>query len=227
MKKHACPSVIKIALLSTVLAIASSNASATGSPRIGAGVSIGSLGAGATIAFGINRSLEARIGFNQFSMDFDIDAQDLNYIGDVSLSTTTAILDFYPSQRSGFRLSLGAFLNNNEINGTASPGDPVTLGSQVFQPEDIGSASASVAFPDTAPYVGLGWGRRTGEKNSLRFSVDAGVFMQGQPTTTLSIENPNGIISDEDIEQARTELQETLDDFELYPVLTLGVGYSF
>ena len=85
---------------------------------------------------------------------------------------------------------------------------------------------ASITF-HSAPYLGLGWGRRTSEKNGLRFSVDAGVFMQGQSTTALSIENPNGVISDQDIEQARTELQETLDDFDLYPVLTLGIGYSF
>ena len=191
MKKHGYPGVMKIALLTTVFAIASNNASATDSPKVGAGVNIGSLGAGATIAFGINRSLEARIGFNQFSIDFDIDAQDLNYVGDVSLSTTTAILDYYPWQRSGFRVSLGAFLNNNEINGTASPSVPVTLGSQVFQPEDIGSASASITFPNSAPYLGLGWGRRTSEKNGLRFSVDAGVFMQGQSTTCLLYTSPS------------------------------------
>ena len=196
-------------------------------PALSAGVNVGSLGAGATLALEINSRFEARLGFNQFSANFDLDVEELNYQGDIELQTTTAIVDFYPWQNRGFRLSAGLFANGNEITGTAEPANSTTFGGRVFQPEDIGSASATISFPSSAPYLGLGWGKRTSKDNRLLFSVDAGVFMQGGPEADISVENPNNVITDEDIRLAREELQEQLDDFDIYPVLTIGLSYSF
>jgi len=226
MKKHQTGNCAITLAAAAILSLASTNAVAD-IPRMSAGVNVGSLGAGATLAVEINRQFEARVGLNQSPADFDVEVDGLSYNGDISLNTTTAIVDFYPWLGLGFRLSAGAFLNGNEVGGTAQPAEPVNFGGQVFQPEDIGSATAAISFPSSAPYVGLGWGRRTGHQGRLKFSIDAGVFFQGTPTAAISVENPNGVISEADIAQARSDVQEELNNLEIYPVLSLGVSYSF
>ncbi len=196
-------------------------------PRMSVGASVGSLGAGANFAVEIYDVLEARIGINAFATDFDIEVDDLSYNGDVELNSTSAILDVYPVRNSGFRLSFGAVLNGNEVEGTAQPAGPTEFGGTVYQPEEIGSATANITYPESAPYLGLGWGRRTGRQGNLMFSIDAGILFQGRGSVELQVENPNGVISDADIAQARSEIEAELADFEAYPVVTLGFSYSF
>lgn len=209
------------------LMLVSSTAMAADWPRMSVGASVGSLGAGANFAVELYDVLEARVGINAFATDFDLEVDDLSYNGDVELNSTSAILDVYPIRHSGFRISFGAIINGNEVEGTARPATATEFGGTVFQPEEIGSASANITFPSTAPYLGLGWGRRTGRQGNLMFSLDAGVLFQGRATVDLNVENPLGVISDADIAQARSEIEAELADFEAYPVVTLGFSYSF
>lgn len=207
--------------------VAASTAAAADWPRMSAGVSLSSLGAGANFALEVNNALEARVGINAFSMDFDIEVDDLSYNGDIDLNSTSAILDVYPVRNSGFRISFGAVMNGNEVDGTATPAAATEFGGTVFQPEEIGSATANISYPSSAPYLGLGWGRRTGRQGKFMFSVDAGVLFQGRATVDLQVENPLGVITDADIAQARQEIEAELSEFETYPVVTMGFSYSF
>ncbi len=221
--------VRKLALSTGALALLAASGSAMSAdwPRMSAGVSLGSLGAGANVAVEVYDVLEARVGINAFATDFDIEVDDLRYNGDVELNSTSAILDLYPVRGSGFRISFGAVLNGNEVDGTATPASATAFGGTVFQPEEIGSATANITYPSTAPYLGLGWGRRTGRQGNLMFSLDAGVLFQGRATVDLQVENPLGVISDADIAQARQEIEAELGEIETYPVVTLGFSYSF
>ena len=222
-------SVRKLVLSTGALALLAASSSAMSADwlRMSAGVSLGSLGAGANFAVEVYDVLEARVGINAFATDFDIEVDDLRYNGDVELNSTSAILDVYPVRGSRFRISFGAVLNGNEVDGTATPASATAFGGTVFQPEEIGSATANITYPSTAPYLGLGWGRRTGRQGNLMFSLDAGVLFQGRATVDLQVENPLGVISDADIAQARQEIETELGEVEAYPVVTLGFSYSF
>jgi hypothetical protein len=73
----------------------------------------------------------------------------------------------------------------------------------------------------SAPYLGIGWGNAAVGKR-VGFLFDLGVLRQGSGDVTLF---SNFVLVDPaDIEQEIVELEDDIDDYELWPVISFGVA---
>jgi len=216
-----------IRLLSAVLLTAAA-AQATAAAAVT--VHGSTLGLGAGITVGLTEQLNLRGQFNTFSYDFDDEASDIDYEFDLELGSVGALIDWHPGG-GGFRLSAGFYLNDNEVNGT---GDPTTatveIGDAIFDSAEVGTLTADLGFDDVAPYLGIGWGNAIGREGRLGIALDIGVLLQGEPDVNFRAVGANPAIQDlidAEVAQEEAEIQDDIDEFDLYPVITLGLNYRF
>jgi hypothetical protein len=133
---------------------------------------------------------------------------------------------------SGFRLSAGAVVNDNEVSGTGQgvPGTLLEIGDALFPAEEVGRLEAEVTFDDVVPYLGIGWGNAVADGGGLGISLDIGVLFQGEPEADFRAVGANPLIADlldQEIAAEEQEIQDDLDQFQYYPVISLGLSYKF
>jgi hypothetical protein len=199
---------------------------------------VGTMGLGVGGVVQITRNLNTRFGFNDYeiskSLDIDDDEGGLVYDGDakVEMSNQYLLFDWYPSNRSAFRVTLGGYLNGNEMSATAT----VTENNTQIGDSTAGvgtSATVDLSYSDTAGYAGIGWGN-TFRKGFLHFGIDFGVVFQGEPIVGLTVVDscdPVCTISQEDVDQERQQLEDdnkdTLDQLKIWPLLQVNLGFNF
>lgn len=215
----------KIALI--VAALALSPAIALADTTVNAKVS--TLGGGLEAAFPIMESVDARIGINTFSYSFNKSTASngltTNYNGKLNLQSLQALADWHPMAGS-FRMSGGLVYNNNSFSMTAIPGagGVVNIGGT---PTIVGagqSVNANVDFNKVAPYLGIGWGR-TPKNTGLSFTSDFGILFQGTPKGSVTT-NVAGVPA-ANIAKANADLNASLNSFKMWPVASIGIGYTF
>lgn len=206
--------------------------SAAQAVEVGAGLNIGTLGPGAAVTFGVNDSFSARLGFNRWSYDDTITESEIDYDVELELSTTSAFIDWHPGG-SGFRVTAGLIGNGNEINGTAKLNQPVEIGDNTYTPAELGQLDTSMDFDSTAPYLGIGWGHAAAKEEGFSFAMDLGVMFQGGPNVEL--EQSGGTINgtpqqaqlNADLDKEEATVESELDEFDIWPVITVGFAYHF
>ena len=208
-----------------------------------AGLHASTLGAGLTVGTDISPFLAARASANYFSYEMDGSRADNEYSGDLDLRSVGILGDWHPFE-NGFRITGGAFLNGNQLSLSTGPGT-VDIGKREYQ----GNLNAEVSLNRLAPYLGLGWRSGRGEAGGFSFFVDAGVMFQGSPKLSASgnaVSGENSCefnLSDQgratissgcglqelrtDLELEHSELKDDLSEFELYPVVMVGMTYRF
>lgn len=199
---------------------------------------VSTLGLGASVTRRITPQFNARLGLNAFSFGVDVEETDVTYEGDVELLNISGVADYYPFQNSGFKLSAGLIVNDNNVDGTLEPGvDQVTIDGQPFDVGDVAAGNdfenldAKIDFPnDIAPYVGIGWGNPVRPDSRWNFNVNLGVMFLGSPEVSIDPVNVNQQVQDQvdqAIAQEVEELEDEISGFNIYPVATLGVSYQF
>lgn len=188
---------------------------------------IGTLGLGAEVTAGIAPSINARLGISGFSYSYAGTTDDIEYDYQLTLLSISGLVDWHPSG-SGFRISGGLVLNQNEVTMEAEPSISYTIGDTTYALSDVGTLEGTIDLNDAAPYLGLGWGDAVGARR-WGFAVDLGVVFQGTPSLDLSA---NGSLASEptfmeDLEREEQDLQDDVDAFKYYPVIAVGVSYRF
>ncbi len=221
--------------VAAIFAVGSANAF-----DLSVGAKAGTLGYGADISVPVSEKISVRAGFTRFSFNYDgaIDStSDVNGASVNSTATYTTTLDFntvslladYHPFSSGFRLTGGAMLNKNELSATATAGDQtISIGDyESTQGADL-TADVAITFPSTAPYVGLGYDSSPYSKSGLSFTFDAGVMFQGEPNAEVTLSGADAAqVSQADIDKEVADINDTLKDFNVYPVVNLGLSYRF
>ena len=207
-----------------------SSTNATQMP-INTGVKIGTLGLGVDISTPINDKLSARFNLNGASYT-DKQTEDENeFEGTLDLLTAGVLLDYYPF-KNNFRLSGGAYYNGNGFTGNIKPSADtvIDINGQEYTVDDIGSLDSDISFDKVAPYIGLGWGNNANSKG-WGFTFDLGVMYHGEGEANLT---PKGIASivnipllDSNVAAEEKDINDDLSKMKLYPVVALGVNYTF
>jgi len=140
--------------------------------------------------------------------------------------------------KGGFRLTGGLVYNATEVTGSSLPpasgvydigGVPVPVGL-------VGTLDGKVEFDPIVPYAGLGWGRAPGSGSGFGVTLDLGVIFQGEGEVTLTPIIPAGSPLNEPlarealqilIEREERDLQDDIVDYDMYPVVSLGISYRF
>lgn len=193
-------------------------------------VKAGTLGAGLDIGWAFNESVGTRLSINGYSTDDTFTESDIEYKADLDLGTAGLLLDWHPF-RGVFRLTAGAYANNNELSATGQPtGGTFEINDVIYNASDIGSLSGLIAFDSVSPYLGLGFGRMS--KSGFKFTLDLGVLYQ-KPDATLSVACGSGLSAaacatlQSDVAAEQAQLNEELDDYRFYPVVAIGIGWVF
>lgn len=216
-------------LAMTGLLLAAGNATAANYGIYG---TAGTVGFGGGLAVDLNKHFGMRLGYTTYTYDVDdLEESELSFDGETELGGVQALVDWYPFG-GGFHISAG-MMDSAEAEATAVPVDgSFTFDGVEYDADDIGDARGSVDFGSTAPYLGLGFGRALSATGHFSFSLDIGLIFTGTPKVALSAScaaDDDALCDglEEDVAAEEAELQEDVEDFKYWPVLSFGLSYKF
>ncbi|MEH3037599.1 MAG: hypothetical protein PGN23_14100 [Sphingomonas adhaesiva] len=188
----------------------------------------GTLGVGPEVGarFSDHLGVRGSASFLKISADFDPD--DITYKGRLNLESYGLMADVYPFG-GHFRVSAGARINKNRARVEATPtSGSVDVGGESYDFRDVGTLSGRADVKNLTPALTLGWSgtRRRG----FMYSFDAGVLFQGSVRLrefTASGEARNDPDFRASLETERRRLQDDIDDYKVYPILQMSIGYRF
>ena len=193
---------------------------------------VSTLGGGLEVAKGLTPWFGLRGGANYFTWNYNSIESGNDYDFDLELKSFGLFADFHPFKQA-FRISIGFLINGNGIDGTSklSSGEKFDLnGNDYILKGD--AASMKLSYNTFAPYAGIGFDTTFGDDDRWGFVFDLGIVFSGSPDlvidATVNSSNPTVIADfekDKSIEIA--ELQDDLNDFEFWPVLSAGIVYQF
>ncbi|MGQ0561286.1 MAG: hypothetical protein ACT443_05365, partial [Gemmatimonadota bacterium] len=142
--------------------------------QIGVGARAGTLGLGGEISIGLGSRLAIRGGMGTLPQDLNGDFSDIEYTINPPSTIWNVGVDFYPGLGS-FRISAG-LLNRRRYDIEANTVGTTTIGDQQYS-GDIHLAGFLENEKETAPYVGIGFGRTA--SRGIGLFIDLGVAQMG------------------------------------------------
>jgi hypothetical protein len=182
---------------------------------VGVGVKAGTLGLGAELGFTLSDRFTTRLALNKYKISGSRTIDGVNYDADLDLSSTAVFLDWSPFTNGSLHLTVGYVNSDNQLSATANAGSydigGNTYSTTVNTTVDIGSG----------PYVGIGWGNVPATGIGLTFEL--GVVKSGAPKAHVTA--PGASASD--IATEEKNIQDELDKYDVYPVITAGISIGF
>ncbi|MBB4659949.1 hypothetical protein [Parvularcula dongshanensis] len=196
-------------------------------------VSAGTTGISGNAQVGLTSRLALRAGYNW--LDYSADEQeydDILYDGDLEFSGFGGFADLHPFA-NGFTVSGGVFVGDKSVRLDAEPQTDVEIGDRVFTPEEVGVMTGSAKFSDTAFFAGFGWDNALYKQGRLSFIARAGVMFAGEPDVALDatgLDSADPTLAAElrrQLDEEALQLQNDIDEYAYWPVVTVGLGYRF
>lgn len=191
--------------------------------KIGVGVTGGTLGIGPEVSFAASDTVAIRANATFLSVSRGFDSSDIDYDGTAKLGSYGLMFDYHIGG-GGFRLSAGGRINKNRAEVAATPNGPVGINGKTYQPSAVGTISGRAEFKSFAPALTLGYAGNL--RKGLKFGFEAGAMFQGAARVTSFKASGGGVLA-ADLEAERLSLQDDVDDFKIYPILQLSLGYRF
>jgi hypothetical protein len=195
------------------------------------GVRAGTLGLGAEVSYPLSQRLGLRVNADSYKHSRTFNQDNIDYDGKATLKTASLLADWYPFANN-FRLSVGPVYNGNKLALTGTPaGGSFTINGITYSANQVGTLNGQVDFKKYAPYAGIGYGRPIGTGLSLTF--DLGAVFQGAPQATLSVSCGPAASAAQcaqirgDVAAQQASLNDAIKNFRYYPVVTLGLAYTF
>jgi hypothetical protein len=190
--------------------------------------SIGTTGGSVEAKVKVAPILAVRGGYNYFQYEADDTYDDIAYQGDLDLSTFGAFLDLHPFGNA-FMLTGGAYFGEKTLDLFATPTQNVQIGNQTFTPAQVGTLNMQADLEDTAPFVGLGWDTSF-DGSGVGFRFVAGAMFTGSPQVNLTasggtLSNDSNFQNQVAIEEQN--LEDDVEDYEIYPVVQVGITFGF
>jgi hypothetical protein len=198
-------------------------------PGIAVGAKVGTLGLGADLSLPIVPDrLNLRLSGNYLNYSYNGTANDIDYKFTLDFKMAMLLADWHPFANN-FRISGGLVRNNSKLKLDGTPTDEVKIGDHKYPPELVGTLTGQLDFEKAAPYVGIGFGNAIGPyEQTWSFVFDLGVIIQ-MFDATLAASGPASVLPEfqADIQKEEQKLQNSLDQFKIYPVLQFGLAYHF
>ncbi len=212
--------------LATLILIAPLATAAGADDDVWFGAKAGTLGVGIEGTWAPLPWFDLRGGANTFSFDADGTEAGIDYDGEIDLRSFYATANLRVPL-SPFRFTAGLYNNGNEISLRSRAGDSFEIGNQTYTAAEVGTLRAGADFDTLAPYVGVGLDFRLADTIGLNF--DAGVLQQGSASVSMSADGPlaGDALFQAELESERAELEDELDDYDLYPVVSIGISWNF
>jgi hypothetical protein len=180
-------------------------------------------------------NLHGRLGINTVGFSVPYSSQGIDYNASYSPTNIHLLGDYFPFG-GGLRLTGGLVFQSNRFNASGNPtggSGQINLGGVNYNASQVGALEAEGSFSNSvAPYLGIGFG--TPLSPGLGFNMDAGVMFAGSPTVKLRANNISPLVPAAQQDQIRRDLAEQerrtnndITGFNVFPVLSIGVSYSF
>ncbi len=198
------------------------------------GLNTSTLGVGVEYSTSINDMFALRTGLNKYDYSESLEESGIDYDADLNLQTISLILDYHPFS-NGFRLSGGAMHNSNELEVKAKLKNGATyeINGVNYNAAQVGSLDGKVDFNTFAPYAGIGYSSSKTKQTGFSFNTEIGVLFQGSPEAKLNAVCGSAIDAatcnqiKSDVAQEEKQLNDELSSFDMYPVVSIGIGYKF
>ena len=214
------------------LAVLLTPISASAEGRNGFTVGVGTLGVEGIYTRNLNRYFDLVLGYSTLNYDDTFSQDDeTSFEASATIEAPRIGLQFFPL---GFlNMEVGMVMGGPDIAINVRPDDSgeFLIGDENYAAADVGFLRGEVGFEnDTAPYVLFGIGRNVG--GGLGLSLSAGVIQYGAPNANLSTQDCQlGLLEcaalRADVELEERDVNNDLDEFELWPFLRVGLTYSF
>ena len=209
-----------------VLVFAATLFSSVGSAQgIGVTAKVGTLGLGIDITKAITPRFNARLGLNGFTYGQSGTQGGIDYDIDLEMQSLALLADWHPF-KGGLRVTAGVLYNNNELSMEAKPSASYNIGGSNYTQLQVGKLTGVVDFDKTAPYAGIGWGNAVEEGQRLTFSFDLGVLFQGSPNVEMKATGTSSGLQ-ADLATEAQQVEDDLDEFEMFPVISAGFAFQF
>jgi len=190
---------------------------------------VGTQGLGLDLARSLSSRLSARVGFGiPTRFKFDESASSTDYDCTADLGALQTLLDVYPFKR-GFRVTVGALGTRHGFDIEAKPADSYQIGGVTYPGDQVGTLSGQASVRRLIPYFGLGWGNAFAKEKRISVAFDVGVAPQGTPSVTLSASGP--LAADpafqEDLLREAADVQDRLDSWRIFPVVSFTISRRF
>jgi hypothetical protein len=199
-------------------------------PPVSLSVGLSSLGVGGTLGLhDPGGLLGLRVSGHYLPIGWNFDqAQALSH-AQVNMQNESVIADIYPFH-GGFRLSGGVIFNQDRARYTSTP--VVTAALQGYltylhYSGPVGDVSGPIWYAPVAPYAGIGYDAPVGRHWLV--AADAGAMFQGQSHYSWTA---TGFLATQPVVRAAVEANAAradriLNDFDVFPVVSVEVGYRF
>jgi len=191
----------------------------------------GTLGGGVELSHAFGPRTGVRLNADGFNFSQTSTYDNIDYDMKLKLQTVSLLGDWFPFA-SNFRVSAGAMFNGNKLALKGQPsGGFYTINGTQYNTAQIESLDATVDFNKAAPYIGIGYGRAI--TRGLSLIIDAGVMFQGSPKSKIDLTcgplatPAECTLAQSDARAEQSRLDESLHSFKYYPVISLGLAYTF
>ncbi|WGS54741.1 hypothetical protein LFL96_22425 [Paraburkholderia sp. D15] len=187
----------------------------------------GTLGAGIGAALPLTSWAGVHAEFEGFGLSHSFNVDGNQYDGHLKLLQGGLYADLFPFKSSGFRVTAGALINDDELTAHAVPNAQgnYKIGDQ-FVPAVGGAPSTTVTLPRVMPYLGIGYGHKPVSKG-FGLTLDLGVAY-GRPRSTYSVPAIYSTVATQSsIDQEEQNISNKVERYKLYPVVQIGVSYRF
>lgn len=208
---------------------------------LGIGVKAGTNGAGVELSVAVTKTVNLRLSAAKIDIegeDETVTVGDDGFEGDVDAELdfdygATALFFDWHIFNGGFHLTAGMFKNNGAADFSGTLLSNIVIDGQALATDDLGPIGGEVSLGESyQPYLGIGWGRKAGGGGGLSITVDVGVALL-DPSVDLEatvLAGTNGLTQaelDSRLRAMESDAEAELDEFELWPVLAVGVNYAF
>ena len=215
------------------------------------GVDGGTTGFGGSASWRFSDNFGVRGGVNYFSYDTDeftytdrptavSSAQEQKFKVSLRLLSEPLALDYYPSAKSSFRISLGVLLNQNRVTATAPnsgvSGSAFILNNNPYLQSGLTNGlDLEVKQQSLSPYLSVGGSFYLDKSRHWSLNGEIGVAYTGSPKVSLtapnhdpSLDNPaNPFVLADDLNAEESKISKDADKYKFYPIVKIGVSYSF
>ena len=195
---------------------------------------IGTLGIGVDISKMVSNNVAVRFNVNGLKVkDIKESIEGIDFSADVNLFSAGVVLDYYPIEDSSFRVSVGGYYDDNNVEATATSNGTITIDGKSYTNTVLASIDGKFTANKAVPYAGIGWGKATESGWSL--SADIGVFYHGTPDVditanmTANAETIDPGITNKVNASIATYKVKVLDEinYKVYPVVMFSAKYTF
>ena len=188
---------------------------------------VGSLGGGGSASWRFASHLGLRVGADYFPYDHTGKIEDVKYNSEIRLLSGAVSVDVHPWKKSSFRISVGALINESQLNGSPNPNEDVTIDGITFTPADVGTLRLKINPQIVSPFISVG-GTFFYFDRARRWALggELGVAYTKWDVDMTHSAPPNATLDDA-IANERKRIKNNLNDFPIWPIVKLQLTYSF